>query len=242
MPKVESVIPLESGEWLCSVTDVPDHAPKGRIVFCHGFTGNRLGPQKILHFFSKELCASGYLVTRFDFRCSGDSSGSFCSTSFQNMCRDLNNVITWQQAQFQTAPLILIGLSLGGVPVVSVLPDQKSCIGVILLSSDLLDRPIFENITESVSIRDGQFYLNKRFYDERSQISPRQILKDQKKKAFLFYGENDEKMCRAADEMQLFGVQNMLIKSVDHLFETCAARRQVAKMMIQTLNKMVDNI
>ena len=65
------------GYRLFGIMNAPDGAPKGGILFCHGFTGHHIEPQRLFVDAARRLQRAGFVVLRFDYRGSGDSEGDF---------------------------------------------------------------------------------------------------------------------------------------------------------------------
>lgn len=226
----ESILETKNG-WLQLVIDAPPK-PESVWIFCHGLTGDRCGPQRILSYLADGISRHGAAAIRFDFRGSGDSSGDFCDTSFSQMTEDLTAVIRWAKQRY-LLPIHLAGLSVGAVP--AVLAAQKEhCEKLFLISSDLLDNPSFSSIKQPNPLRGGHFFLNAPYYTERAALSPRKLLAASNLGAISFYGELDEKVSQAAKEIEpLKGAVG--IPEAGHLFESVPAREKLLKEMIKLL-------
>ena len=226
----EYIFETQNG-WLQLVIDAPPK-PQSVWIFCHGLTGDRCGPQRILSYLADGLSRHGAAAIRFDFRGSGDSSGNFCDTSFSQMTEDLSAVIGWAKKRY-SLPLHLAGLSVGAVP--AVLGAQRErCEKLFLISSDLLDNPSFPSIKTPHPLRGGHFFLNAPYYTERAVLSPRKLLAASNIPAYSFFGELDEKVSRAANEIEPLKAV-IEIPGAGHLFESVPARETLLKEMIKLL-------
>ncbi|MFT4553399.1 MAG: alpha/beta superfamily hydrolase [Chlamydiales bacterium] len=221
---------VEPGYWLSLVIDQPANSTDKLVILCHGLTGDKVGNQKLLETLSRHLVEKGHAVLRFDFRGSGDSSGLFEDTTFSGMAEDLNNVIHWVQTELAFQHLILAGISIGGVIPMMVYPDHANCRAVLLISSDIIDKPTLSFSGEKKAIRGDDLYLKRAFFEERSHIAPRETL-PAKVPVALFYGEKDHKVVVAALELADLGVSPQPIPDSDHLFETEEARNCLAQKM-----------
>lgn len=239
MHKIETILRLDEG-WLQIVVNIPPN-PKALIILCHGLTGDRTGPQRILCNWAKTLCEAGYLVVRFDFRGSGDSSGLFEETTFCSMQKDLEAVISWCYEQFQFHHLILGGLSMGGLIALKVMREHPICKALFLFSSDINDYPTFNLNEDPLSIREGQFYIRKKFFEERIDLKPTEILLNCQVNCYLIYGQKDEKISKIATNIKNSGVKinTIEIQNTGHLFESCTARSQAIHQMILELNQII---
>lgn len=237
MPKLEKMLPLPSG-WINLVLDIPAGEIKGLVVFCHGLTGDRSGPQKILAVWGETLAQNHYLVARFDFRGSGDSSGVFEKTTFVQMEEDLDAVIDWCNTHYSFPLLILAGLSLGGVVASKALQKHKMCKAICLFNSDVRNAPPFDLCCDPLSIREGQFFLHRQFFEERLSLFPEQLLADSSVQRFLFYGDHDTKIRQLAKTLELIGVRTIEIKNSGHLFESIQARSLAVQKMVEVLEPL----
>lgn len=109
---------------LSAMLHLPESFKQGKplVVFCHGFTGNKIGYNHLTLNLAVFLENSGYGVLRFDFLGSGDSDGEFSKdTIVAGWQQDLINVLDWvgKQEKFSTSPILLYGHSLGGLIVLT---------------------------------------------------------------------------------------------------------------------------
>lgn len=247
MPKIEKLLMLDSG-WVNLVLDIPKADIKALVVFCHGLTGDRCGPQKILTLWANTLAENDYLVARFDFRGAGDSSGKFEKTTFAQMQEDLEAVVDWCLSHYACPYFILAGLSLGGVVAVNTLTKYKSvsprsfdnriseCKAICLFNSDVRDSLTFNLCSDPLPIRDGQFFLHTHFFKERLSFLPEQILANSNVHRLLIYGDRDTKFEHLVKKLELIGVYPIEIKNTGHLFESWQARSLAIHKMIEALN------
>ncbi|MBN2188868.1 MAG: alpha/beta fold hydrolase [Chitinispirillaceae bacterium] len=109
--------------------------PKGSpwVVFCHGFTGHRLGPGYLFVQLSRSLGQAGISSLRFDFSGAGESEGRFRDMTVDTMRSDLLSAARLVRERCAPSSLILLGHSLGGMiaalECASIKPD-----GLVLLS------------------------------------------------------------------------------------------------------------
>lgn len=98
------------------------HHPEGQerppvVVFCHGFTGEKVGGNQFNLHVANAVEASGFAAVRFDFAGSGESEGEFAvDTTITGWQTDLHEVIHWvkEQPAYRESLLFLVGHSLGG--------------------------------------------------------------------------------------------------------------------------------
>lgn len=86
------------------------------VIFCHGFTGDKVGANQLMLNLAKAVEAAGMTAVRFDFAGSGDSEGVFAAdTTVAGWRRDLASVLAWARNEYPGGPLFLVGHSLGGL-------------------------------------------------------------------------------------------------------------------------------
>lgn len=110
------------------------HTPAGFMqrtpvfVFCHGFTGDKIGANQLTKNLADFIEQLGYGVVRFDYAGSGDSEGEFAKdTSVVGWRQDLESILTWvhEQSDFKQSPILLYGHSLGGLVVLTHPADDR---------------------------------------------------------------------------------------------------------------------
>lgn len=103
------------------------------IVFVHGWSGNRSGPQGLLTHLARQFSAAGYPSFRFDFRGRGESEGDGLSASLPTMAEDLVGAAAAFRAATGLDRLVYFGLCSGGNVTIGTLPNLSAS-GLILLS------------------------------------------------------------------------------------------------------------
>ncbi|NGQ93632.1 alpha/beta hydrolase [Brevibacillus sp. SYP-B805] len=106
------------GKRLSAMVHHPDNSPQPDVViFCHGFTGEKVGGSQLNLRLAQAIEAAGFAVIRFEYAGSGESEGNFASdTTISGWKADLQQVVAWvkKQPHFQDSRLYLLGQSLGG--------------------------------------------------------------------------------------------------------------------------------
>lgn len=103
------------------------------VVFCHGFTGHRLGPGYLFVKCARALADGGIASVRFDFSGSGESEGVFNEMNTDTMMEDLTTVVSLVRERFSPRRLFLCGHSFGGM-VAARRAASLQADGVILLA------------------------------------------------------------------------------------------------------------
>ena len=94
--------------WLVSAKS---GAPRGVVIVCHGYPGNRADLLKVADFLSR----AGFAVLAFDFRSLGESEGDLCTIGFREV-GDVEGAVTYLKTRPDTRrlPLAVYGTSMGG--------------------------------------------------------------------------------------------------------------------------------
>jgi hypothetical protein len=86
------------------------------VLFCHGFTGNRVEPQRLFLEFARRLTRQGLAVLRFDFGGHGESEGAFQDLTLTGELQDVK--AAWDHLgacpKVDASRRALLGFSLGG--------------------------------------------------------------------------------------------------------------------------------
>ena len=89
-------------------------ARRGRVLFLHGWSGDRTGPHRMFVHAARMLAAQGYTCLRFDFRGRGDSDGAACEATIASMTADARAAVAWLRAEApQGGPLVLQAICSG---------------------------------------------------------------------------------------------------------------------------------
>jgi alpha-beta hydrolase superfamily lysophospholipase len=131
------------------------HHPEGSVsppivIFCHGFTGEKVGGSQFYLHLANAIEAAGYAVLRFDYAGSGESEGAFAvDTTVTGWKSDLQSVVAWvkHHAIYENSPIYILGHSLGGC-IVLLHEDPKNLIaGRIAIAPEVLPE---ENYRKSI--------------------------------------------------------------------------------------------
>lgn len=92
-------------------------APRGAVIFCHGFTGNRYESRRMFVRLSAKLARAGLRTFRFDHRGCGDSEGDFADFTADGLLEDLDAALTHflSDSRIDLARTAVVGFSLGGL-------------------------------------------------------------------------------------------------------------------------------
>lgn len=224
--RIESVWKMSEKDNLSITIDsCLDIHPAATLILCHGLTGDKIGPQKLLSDLSFHLVEhlKTVQVVRFDFRGSGLSSGEFFNTTLNSMCEDAAFIGSrWD------CPVIWMGISTGALIALAAAAERRKNESVIAISNGFAESILFTNLEEShVPLRGGQLLISNQFFLERSALNPRlryfSIVGD----LDVILGSNDEKHFQEYDTLQTAGARVHIIEKADHLFTGPKKRKEL---------------
>jgi len=147
------------------------------VIFCHGFTGDKVGANQLMRNMAQDLESRGMSVIRFDFAGSGESEGVFAlDTTISGWQEDLVNVVSWvkNKAEWKNAPLYLLGHSLGGLITLMFKGHSGTLAGRIALAPVVYAAENFRNIILGDELWEqavnGQTITN--FYNKGFSLEP----------------------------------------------------------------------
>jgi pimeloyl-ACP methyl ester carboxylesterase len=211
--------------------------PKGSplVVFCHGFTGHRLGPGYLFVQLSRALARAGVSSLRFDFAGAGESDGLFRDMTVDAMRSDLLSAARLVRKRCAPSSLILLGNSLGGMiaalECAAIKPDGLALISPVADAQGIIKRR--ETIMKAGPNADGLFEngpheMALAFLDGLKSIDPVAAVSGHfKGKLLLFQGDCDESItvgesARYVHESLKAGIETTyhVIRNADHNFST----------------------
>lgn len=109
----------------CSVID----AGKAIVIFCHGYRGSALGPQRYFVDVARQLAKEGISSIRFDQYGSGNSAGDFLESSFDDWMQSTRAIAEDYLAKgYRVA---LMGQSMGGAAAIGVAADMPALTALV---------------------------------------------------------------------------------------------------------------
>ncbi len=105
-----------TGQW-DEPGDVAAEEKRPGVIFCHGFTGNRMESRRLYSMLSRRLAERGMRVFRFDHRGCGDSEGDFTEFTKDALLEDLDAALHVFNKHSGVDPdrTAVVGYSLGGL-------------------------------------------------------------------------------------------------------------------------------
>jgi uncharacterized protein len=97
------------------------------IVICHGFTGSRIGADRLFVQAARSFSEAGYLTVRFDYSGCGESTGDYGAGGINSMVEETRTVLDYILSHdcVDFSRVILIGHSLGGAVAVQTAVRDK---------------------------------------------------------------------------------------------------------------------
>src|SRR5690606_5979559 len=88
------------------------------VIFCHGYRGTSVGPNRFFVRAARKLANNGISSLRFDQYCSGNSDGDFADSSFNDWVATTTKIVEdYLSKDYEVA---LFGQSMGGATVICV--------------------------------------------------------------------------------------------------------------------------
>jgi hypothetical protein len=207
------------------------------VVFAHGFTGHRLGPDYLFVTLARALAHAGVSSLRFDFTGSGESDGRFCDMTLSTMEADLLSAIKIVRREYSPRSVVLLGHSLGGA-VCALVALRAKAAGLALFApvgdpAGILARRKDTVIAAGLNARgfyeNGPHEMSLAFVDDLKSKNPVVALDGYTGPLIVFQGECDASITpqesgRYTAWAQSSGVnaQYHLVKGNDHNFLTVA--------------------
>jgi dipeptidyl aminopeptidase/acylaminoacyl peptidase len=230
---------LSRGFILRGMMHRPQSVPAGRrlpaVVLCHGFSGTRVEPHRLLVKAANALAEAGIVAVRFDFAGSGESDGEFVDMTPETEIQDAMNILQWLGAQpgVDRSKLGMIGLSLGGL-VTACAAARKSPAAIALWAATAhMGERMHERATpESAAQLHEKGYVDlrgnlvgKSFFENALQINPLQEALQYAGKVLIVHGTEDQSVpVSEADEYaKAFAKCNPklhIIGGADHTFNS----------------------
>lgn len=145
-------IPITGKQYLSAAITLPEQTkskPVPGVLFCHGFTGNRIETRRLFVLLSRQLAQAGIASLRFDYRGSGESSGNFEDFAVLEYIADAMEALQWLQknAKIDRKRIGVLGFSLGGCVASYLAGKVPEALKVLVLWAPVASgKAVFEHI------------------------------------------------------------------------------------------------
>jgi esterase/lipase len=130
-----------------------DAGEKKLVVFCHGFRGTAVGPNRFFVRAARKLAEQGISSLRFDQYGSGNSEGEFIDSSFNDWVATVREVV--KEYADKKYKIALFGQSMGGAAVIVAAADMPGLRAVVAWVPDPNVEP-FHHAEDEVMEEGGQ--------------------------------------------------------------------------------------
>ncbi|MDO8593002.1 MAG: alpha/beta hydrolase [bacterium] len=173
----------------CVFTE-PDRKSKNIVIMAHGFRSSSIGSSRKFVTLSRKLAEKGISSLRFDQPGSGNSSGDFYDSSFNDWIKTIQSFTKeYIGKQFRVA---LMGESMGATAVIDSLEDlqiRKNIYGIALW---VPDPKIDRHEINGKYMEEGGQRVNKNYWVEASSHNFMKNLVSYDGDRLIIYGEKDE--------------------------------------------------
>ncbi|MGE5449974.1 MAG: alpha/beta hydrolase, partial [Methanomassiliicoccales archaeon] len=180
-----------------------------------------------------KLTDHGFGLIAFDFRGTGESSGSFYEMTISSQAEDLKQVLSFADYTYKV-PMIVLGRSLGGSTVLATVSNDDRPVATVLWSTPLAVKEVFAKMLgdatqqlaagQMVTIKDdySSYELGAGFWQDLVRHDFKQyVLTAAKQPLLVIHGEADEVVDTAnAQEIKLLAptAQLITVAGADHKF------------------------
>lgn len=210
------------------------------VLFCHGFTGHRIGPSYLFVTIARHLAAQGIHALTFDFTGCGESEGSFADCTISTMRSDLISAYYFLKNNYQPTKIILLGYSFGGT--IAALTAHTISVQDLVLLSPLADigkhshrheHILNEGKNENGYYEFGAHEMKIQFLNEMKECQPVYTFSQNfNGRVLLLQGAVDEQITieeskAYIDAAQTQGItsQYYTIENADHIFANIPSRQ-----------------
>jgi pimeloyl-ACP methyl ester carboxylesterase len=123
-----------NGQTVAANLSLPRQDCELGVVFVHGWSGVRSGPNNLIVETARRLAAAGFASVRFDLRGRGESEGEGTAACLPTMSADLEAAVRLLAERARVRRFVLFGMCSGGNVAIGTLPRLTGVAGLILLS------------------------------------------------------------------------------------------------------------
>lgn len=173
------------------------------LLICHGFTGSRIGVDRLFVQAARYFAEAGYLTIRFDYGGCGESTGDYGAGGIDRMMEQTRSMLDYALSLecVDLSRVTLIGHSLGGAVAVQTAARDKRVKRLILWApvahplSDIT-RVIGTRVSKTISAEGTADYLGyqltDRFIRSMAESHPLQETKQFRGDVIILHGAADD--------------------------------------------------
>ncbi|MBI2011115.1 MAG: alpha/beta fold hydrolase [Candidatus Colwellbacteria bacterium] len=172
-----------------------DAGSKNLVIFCHGYRGSSIGPNRFFVRLARDLADKGISSLRFDQYGCGNSEGDFKDSSFNDWLETTRSIIRhYQERDFRIA---LLGQSMGGAAVIAV-GSELDLVAVVAWAPD----PNIEEFIapESGIIEEGGQIVQVKYWQEAHDARVADRFPKIKAPTYIIFASEDEMVSRDNQE------------------------------------------
>jgi len=139
---------------------------KSIVIFCHGYRGANVGPNRFFVTAARQLAEQGISSLRFDQYGSGNSEGDFFDSSFLDWVKTTKAIA--ENYLKQNYKVALFGQSMGGAAVIAVGSELQNLSAIVAWSPDPNVEKFFA--PENGTIEENGQIVQARFWQEAHDI------------------------------------------------------------------------
>jgi len=173
------------------------------IVICHGFTGSRIGVNRLFVQAAREFASRGFLVIRFDFAGCGESEGEYGEHGLDSMIAQTRTVLDYALSLDVVDPMkvTLLGHSLGGAVALLTAAQDRRVKSLVLWSavchpfSDIVrivGRDVYDEAIRSGKADYLGYTLKPAFFESLQKFQPFHTAPRFSGDVFLAHGTSDD--------------------------------------------------
>lgn len=241
-----------NGRLLRGNVRMPDgEGPFPTVIFLHGFTVWKTGPQRLYEEFVRDAVKAGYCVVRYDFYGTGESDGEFYEMTIGHEMRETKAIYEWtkEQSYVDNNNIFLGGHSMGALVAVLEAPElqPKGVFGwatalTMLYQAGLRTRTM-QGPTERGWDIEG-LELSREFMEEAASMNFIEMAKGYNKPVLLIHGTGDV----AIPVESSYALKAMygdcckldIVEGADHRFLSLPWKKRIYNDTIEFLNMHLD--
>lgn len=193
----------DDGLRLCGILTKPDKKINKCIILCHGMTVDKQ-EGGIFTELAQKLVNVGFVVFRFDFRGHGESEGNSLDITVAGEKRDLEAAYNLLIGKGYTI-FGIVAASFAGGAVSFFTPEHQNKVGALVLWNSLINYTSFYKRwlanggraklkSQGYIVRNRNFKVGKKLFDEISKLKPWKELKKLKIPILFIHGDKDTKV------------------------------------------------